>query len=75
MTGYASQSVEEMKGRFLDPYNNEKFNQSLRAIKQFAEEELKCKLVHVALAWAIHYQHLDSALISARTVEQLQESL
>jgi len=33
------------------------------------------KLLHLALAWAIKFVHLDSALIGARTVAQLEDCL
>jgi len=38
-------------------------------------DEIGCKLIHLALAWVIKYPHLDSALIGARTVQQLEDSL
>ena len=67
--------LEMVKAMFYNPFANEKNIKNLTAIQKIAEEELKCKLVHVAIAWAIHYQHLDSALIGARNVQQLQDCL
>lgn len=40
-----------------------------------AKTELECSLIHLALAWAVKFKHIDSALIGARTVAQLEEAL
>ena len=60
---------------FYTPHATEKNIKNLLAIQKIAEEELGCKLLHVAIAWAIHYQHLDSALVGARNLGQLEDAL
>ena len=75
ITEQGSYPQEVVKSFFYTPYANEKNIKNLLAIQKIAEEELGCKLLHVAIAWAIHYKHLDSALIGARNVEQLEEAL
>ena len=66
---------EIAKYLYYYPNASEKNIKNLAAIQKIAEEELKCKLLHVAIAWVIHYQHVDSALIGARNVQQLQDCL
>jgi aryl-alcohol dehydrogenase-like predicted oxidoreductase len=48
---------------------------NVKDLSDFAEKELDCKITHLALAWVIKYQHVDSALIGARNAAQLEDSL
>ena len=59
---------------FYSPYAAEKTVNNLKEVSKLAEDE-GFKLHHLALAWAIKFVHLDSALIGARTVAQLEDSL
>ena len=59
---------------FYSPFAVEKTINSLKELSRLAEAE-GFKLHHLALAWAIKFVHLDSALIGARTVAQLEDNL
>jgi aryl-alcohol dehydrogenase-like predicted oxidoreductase len=50
-------------------------NAALRELRTLAEEELNCTLAQLALAWVIRFQHTSTALIGARSVKQLKETL
>lgn len=63
-----------IKGLFYDQHAKGSTIQKLRELTALAEKE-GFKLVHLALAWAVKYQHCDSALIGARTVAQLEDCL
>lgn len=59
---------------FYNPFANDKTITSVKEL-QVVAEELKCKLVHLALAWVLKYPYTTSALIGARNVEQLEDCL
>ena len=59
-----------MKQLFYTPYAAENTIKKLQELSELAES-LGFKLHHLALAWAIQFAHVDSALIGARTVAQL----
>lgn len=63
-----------LKMLFYDPHANQNTIQKLRDLSALAES-LGFKLTHLAIAWVMKYVHCDSALIGARTVEQLKDSL
>jgi aryl-alcohol dehydrogenase-like predicted oxidoreductase len=63
--------VDFMKELYYDANASEKNLRNLKELKDLAEKELGCKLTHLALAWAIKYQNLSSALIGARNPAQL----
>jgi aryl-alcohol dehydrogenase-like predicted oxidoreductase len=67
--------VDFMKKFFYDPNATEKNIKNLKELSELAEKEVGCKLTHLALAWALKYEHLDSALIGARNSEQLLDTL
>lgn len=67
--------VELLKRLYYDENATEKNLRNLKELSDIAQKELGCKLTHLALAWAIKYEHLDSALIGARTVAQLEDAL
>jgi aryl-alcohol dehydrogenase-like predicted oxidoreductase len=64
-----------MKELYYDSNSTEKNLRSLKELTDIAKNELDCKLTHLALAWAIKYQHLSSALVGARTPAQLEDTL
>lgn len=64
-----------MNDLFYKDFANPTSVASLKALSELAEKELGCKLTHLAIAWAIKYEHLDSALIGARNPAQLEDSL
>lgn len=66
--------LEVIKALFYSPHATEKTINSLKQISALAEAA-GYKLLHLALAWAIKFVHLDSALIGARTVAQLEDCL
>jgi aryl-alcohol dehydrogenase-like predicted oxidoreductase len=67
--------LEMIKKLFYDGNATEKNLRNLKELSDIAQKELGCKLIHLALAWAIKYEHLDSALIGARNSSQLEDSL
>lgn len=64
-----------LKGLYLNPNATEKNLKNLKEISDIATKELECKLTHLAIAWTLKYPHVDSGLIGARTVAQLEDSL
>jgi aryl-alcohol dehydrogenase-like predicted oxidoreductase len=66
--------LELLKSMFYTPNASEKNVKNLIQLREVANE-IGCKLVHLALAWVIKYPHTDSALIGARTVAQLEDTL
>lgn len=66
---------EIFKRFFLTPYQSEKTVSSLKELKEYAEKELNSNLVEVAIAWSLKFKHTSTALIGARTVAQLEQSL
>ena len=69
------ESAELYKKFFYTPFDSEKTISSLKALKEYVEKELEATLVEVALAWCIKYKHTSTALIGARNVAQLDQSL
>jgi L-glyceraldehyde 3-phosphate reductase len=82
---------EDTKTRFNDPsfwfqpethkilYNYKK-NSAEESIKKLKELQALAQSVgfglnHLALAWVMKFKHLDSALVGARNVAQLEDSL
>ena len=59
-----NQSV--MRKIYLDPYQSEKTQTSLRQLSQLCLE-MGCQINHLALAWIIKFNGVSSALIGART--------
>lgn len=53
----------------------EKVNDSLRGLKEIAEKELGCELMHLAVAWVLGFRYTSTALIGARNSEQLLQLL
>ena len=66
--------IELTKQLFYDQHASEKTIEKLKALTAIAEKE-GFKLSHLAIAWVLKFKHLDSALIGARTVAQLEDSL
>jgi voltage-dependent potassium channel beta subunit len=67
--------VELLKIMYYDKNATEKNIKNLKELSDIATNELGCKLIHLALAWAIKYQYTSSALIGARNSAQLEDSL
>ena len=67
-------SVDLLKGLYYSPFLVEKTVKKLQDLAALADS-LGFKLTHLALAWAMRFVHLDSALIGARTVSQLEDNL
>jgi aryl-alcohol dehydrogenase-like predicted oxidoreductase len=63
-----------MEYHYLSPFDNEKTRKSLKELESIAVD-MKCKLHQLALAWAIRYKYLDSALIGVRNLIQLEDAL
>lgn len=59
---------------YLESYNTEKLNASLKELKPIAENELNCTLAQLAVAWVMKYQHTSTALIGAKNPAQMQDS-
>ena len=66
--------IELTKQLFYNQHATDKTVDKLKALSGIAEKE-GFKLTHLAIAWAMKYKHLDSALIGARTAAQLEDSL
>ena len=66
--------IELTKMLFYDQHATEKTVEKLKALSAIAEKE-GFKLAHLAIAWVLKYEHIDSALIGARTAAQLEDSL
>ena len=66
--------MELLKGLYYDPWTQEETINKLRSLGTLSAS-MGFKLSHLAIAWAIRYRHLDSALIGARTVTQLEDCL
>lgn len=63
-----------MQKFYYNPYQNETSQNSLKKLHDLAEK-LNCKMNHLALAWAIKFNYLSTALIGARNSEQLIDNL
>jgi aryl-alcohol dehydrogenase-like predicted oxidoreductase len=63
-----------LKSLFYTPYAVDKTIKKLQTLSELAES-IGFKLIHLALAWVIKYEYASSALIGARTLAQLEESL
>ena len=63
-----------MRTLFFNPHSTENTIQKLRDLSALAES-LGFKLTHLAIAWAIKFAYTNSALIGARNVAQLEDSL
>lgn len=72
---FSGETGELFKMFFFNQYRGEKMIKALKEIKKIAEEELKCSMAELALAWVLKFQHLSTALIGARTVAQLESTL
>jgi aryl-alcohol dehydrogenase-like predicted oxidoreductase len=84
-------SSENQKTRFNDPsfwfttdvmkkihqYEKNNTEESLKKLKELQglANSVGFNLNHLALAWVLKFRHLDSALVGARTVTQLEDSL
>lgn len=66
--------VEFMKALFFTPHAAENTVKKLQDLSALAVS-LGFKLNHLALAWVINFAHSDSALIGARNLAQLEDSL
>jgi aryl-alcohol dehydrogenase-like predicted oxidoreductase len=66
--------LELLKMLFYDSHATEATVKKLQDLSALAES-LGFKLTHLALAWVMKFVHCDSALIGARTVAQLEDSL
>lgn len=66
--------AELLKGLYYDAYSSQKIVTKLRSLSDLAQS-LGYKLNHLALAWAIKYQYLSSALVGARTADQLEDTV
>jgi len=60
---------------FYDPFSNENCVKGLKEVKKIAEEELNCKLNHLALAWAMKFKYTSTIIVGSRNVEQLEDNL
>lgn len=60
---------------FFNAFRGEKMLAALKEIKRIAEEELKCSMAELAVAWVLKFQHTSTALIGARTLPQLESTL
>ena len=67
--------IQVFKKLFYDQHHTEKNIAALKELIVFAEKELECSLTHLAIAWTIKFQYVNTALIGARTVAQLEDSL
>ncbi len=66
---------EFYKQFFITPYQTEKITNGLKELKLYVEKELQSTLTEVAIAWCIKYKLTSTALIGARTVAQLEQTL
>lgn len=66
--------LELGKKLFYEPLATQNTVKKLQDLSALAES-IGSKLTHLAIAWVMKYEHTDSALIGARTVAQLQDSL
>ena len=64
-----------IKHLYTTKLNPEKVNNALVELKKIAEEELGCKLTHLALAWVLKFKHTSAAIFGARSTEQLEDCL
>ena len=67
-------SMDLMKELYYSPFAVENTVNKLQLLSKIATD-LGFKLNHLALAWAIKFVHLDSALIGARTASQFADNL
>lgn len=66
--------LEIVKKLFFSPHATEATVKKLQELSALAES-FGFKLTHLALAWVMKFDHCDSALIGARNVAQLEDSL
>ena len=59
-----------MKKLFFEPYAAEEIINKFKELAELAES-MGFKLHHLAIAWALKFVHLDSALVGARNAAQL----
>jgi len=65
-----------LKTFFFDPYTkNPNFTENLKKLKEYSEKEIGCPLHNLALAWVLNFKHTSTAIIGARSVEQLEDSI
>lgn len=62
--------IEITKQLFYNQHATDKTVNMLKELSGIAEKQGH-KLTHLAIAWALKYKHLDSALVGARTAAQL----
>jgi aryl-alcohol dehydrogenase-like predicted oxidoreductase len=67
-------SQDLLKGLYYSPFFVEETINKLKKLDALANN-LGFKLTHLALAWAINFGYLSSALIGARTTIQLEDCL
>ena len=66
--------LEITKQLFYNQHATDKTVNMLKELTVIAEKHGH-KLTHLAIAWAIKYKHLDSALVGARNAAQLEDTL
>ena len=67
-------SMDLMKELYYSPFAVDNTINKLQQLSKIATD-LAFKLNHLALAWAIKFVHLDSALVGVRTASQLEDNL
>lgn len=67
-------SKEMMKKFFYEPHNTEKVVKSVREL-QNVSKELGCSLTQLALAWVLYNKNISTAIVGARNVAQLDETV
>jgi L-glyceraldehyde 3-phosphate reductase len=74
LKGVPENSRAKAGGSFLDSFLNEENLKQVRALNELAKERGQ-SLAQMAIAWVLRDQRVTSALIGARNVEQLDDSL
>jgi L-glyceraldehyde 3-phosphate reductase len=74
LNGVPENSRAAAKGSFLGDFLNEQNLNQVRALNEIAKKRNQ-SLAQMAIAWALRDSRVTSALIGARTVQQLDDSL
>jgi L-glyceraldehyde 3-phosphate reductase len=74
LNGVPENSRAKAGGSFLDSFLNEENLKQVRALNELAQERGQ-SLAQMAIAWVLRDQRVTSALIGARNVAQLDDSL
>ncbi|HTJ29202.1 MAG TPA: L-glyceraldehyde 3-phosphate reductase [Acidobacteriaceae bacterium] len=74
LNGVPDNSRAAAKGSFLEEFLNDNTLKQVRALNQIAQQRGQ-SLAQMAIAWALRDRRVTSALIGARNVQQLDDSL